>query len=127
MSKHAIEKADRDLKSSKKPAPTASEPARKGEAKKTRSDPGCRLSPERQEINSYLQKLRFRKRFFGVDEQDLWKKLAELNALYEQELRAERIRYDTLLAEYKQKTENGNVSPTPENTPPSLWEDSHEP
>ena len=126
MAKHAIEKAERDLKSSKKPAPTASEPARKDE-RKVKSDSGCRVSAERQEINAYLQKLRFRKRFFGVDEQDLWKKLAELNRMYEQELKAERIRYDTLLAEYKQKTENGNVSPTPENTPPSLWEDSHEP
>lgn len=61
------------------------------------------ISAERSAINVYLQNLRFKKRFFGIEEQDLWKKIAELNRLYEEELRAERIRYDTLLFEYQRK------------------------
>lgn len=60
------------------------------------------LSLEQQEIAEWLKKVRFRKTLFGgVSESDVWKKISELDAKYEQALRAERVRYDTLLEVYK--------------------------
>ena len=41
--------------------------------------------------------------FGGVDEAQLWKKLEELNRLYEAAIRAERARYDTLIHTYTEK------------------------
>ena len=45
--------------------------------------------------------MHFRRTLFGVNERDVWKKLAELDKMYQQLLRAERIRYDTLLEQQK--------------------------
>ena len=60
------------------------------------------LSLEYMKIAKWLKKLRFRKKFFGgVSEQDVWKKISELNAMYEDALSAERTRYDTLIEHYK--------------------------
>lgn len=57
------------------------------------------------EIEEWLEKVRFQKKFFGgVDEQDVWTKISELNKMYESALRDERVRYDTLLEHYR-KTE----------------------
>ncbi len=57
-------------------------------------------SAEEQRIAIWMQKVRFRKHLFGgVMERDVWKKLGELQKLYEQALVAERARYDALLAE----------------------------
>ncbi len=54
----------------------------------------------------WLTKVRFRKTLFGgVDERDLWKKLGELNDLYDSAISAERARYDALL-EAQQKSAN---------------------
>lgn len=69
------------------------------------------LSQEFLKIAQWLKKLRFRKKIFGgVCEQDVWKKIGELNAMYEEALRAERIRYDALIEHYRK----------------SLTSDSHE-
>lgn len=58
------------------------------------------LNHEQERIQKWLKQVRFRKTAFGgVNEADVWKKIAELNALYEAALSAERARYDTLLAE----------------------------
>ena len=58
------------------------------------------LNHEQERIQKWLKQVRFKKAFFGgVDEADLWKKIAELNSLYEAALSAERARYDALLAE----------------------------
>ena len=55
---------------------------------------------QEQRIAGFLQKVKFRKQIFGgVSEQDVWKKIGELNDMYRQALLAERARYDTLLAE----------------------------
>ena len=51
-----------------------------------------------EEIGSWLEKVRFRRALFGVSEEDVWKKIEELDALYTLALKAERIRYDALLA-----------------------------
>ena len=58
------------------------------------------LNSEQQNIVEWLKKVRFQKQLFGgVSEQDVWKKIDELNKLYEAALAAERIRYETLLQE----------------------------
>ena len=57
---------------------------------------------ELKNISEWLGKLRFRTQFFGgVNEQDVWKKLEELNNMYETALNAERARYDALIEHYK--------------------------
>ena len=56
------------------------------------------MSVEQTQIANYLKKLRFRRRLFGVDQADVWKKIEELNALYETALQAEQMRYDRMLA-----------------------------
>ncbi len=58
------------------------------------------LNHEQERIQKWLKRVRFKKAVFGgVKEADVWKKLLELNALYEAALSAERARYDALLAE----------------------------
>lgn len=57
---------------------------------------------EQQRIAQWLKKVRFRKALFGVSEKDVWKKIGELNDMYQELLAAERIRYDTLL-EYQRQ------------------------
>lgn len=52
------------------------------------------------EICNWLKNLRFKRRLFGgVDEDDVLKKLAELNTLYEAALLSERARYEALLSQ----------------------------
>lgn len=59
-----------------------------------------RLNFEQDSIKSWLEEVRFKKAFLGgVDETDVWKKIGELNSLYESALRAERARFDALLEE----------------------------
>lgn len=54
----------------------------------------------RKEIREWLSHVRFRRALLGgVREADVWKKIAELDTLYEKLLEAERIRYDALLKE----------------------------
>lgn len=49
-------------------------------------------------LASWLRQVRFKKCLFGgVRESDVWKKIGELNSLYEAALSAERARYDALL------------------------------
>ena len=58
------------------------------------------LSFEQAQIAKYLKKLHFKPRLFGVDQADVWKKIEELNGLYETALLAERARYDRMLEEF---------------------------
>lgn len=80
------------------------------------SNPMEPLNHEQARIQEWLKKVRFRKAVLGgVDEADVWKKIGELNALYEAALSAERARYDALLAERtgapqpEDTTEHGRV------------------
>ncbi|MCF0260612.1 MAG: hypothetical protein HUJ54_12210 [Erysipelotrichaceae bacterium] len=51
-------------------------------------------------IAAFLTDVKFKKKLFGgVNEQDVWKKIDQLNELYKAELRAERARFDLLLKE----------------------------
>lgn len=57
-----------------------------------------------QAVTEYLEKLRFRRQIFGgVSEADVWRRLDEINRMYEEALRAERIRYDVLLKQQQQQ------------------------
>lgn len=68
------------------------------------------LNHEQARIQKWLKQVRFKKAFFGgVEEADLWKKIAELNSLYEAALSAERARYDALLAERCGSAEHGKA------------------
>lgn len=62
--------------------------------------PGA-LGREQKRIRQWLKQVRFRKRLFGgVDERDVWKKIGELNDMYNAALVAERARYDALLEQH---------------------------
>ncbi len=67
---------------------------------KNTSIKGKWLNHEQENIQRWLKQVRFKKTLFGgVDEADVWKKIAELNEMYEAALSAERARYDALLTE----------------------------
>ncbi len=58
------------------------------------------LNVEHQKMLEWLKTVRFRRALVGgLDEADVWKKLEELNNLYDACLVAERARYDALLEE----------------------------
>jgi len=60
------------------------------------------ITAEQQEIAQWLKKTKFKTKFFmGADETDVWKKIAQLNRLYDKALLAERARYDALLSMYR--------------------------
>ena len=60
------------------------------------------ISETHKDIVRWIQKLKFKKKIFGgVDEDDVLKKIGELNSLYETALLNERARYDALLAQYQ--------------------------
>lgn len=68
------------------------------------------LNHEQERIQKWLKQVRFKKTLFGgVNEADLWKKIAELNSLYEAALSAERARYDTLIEERCGSAEHGKA------------------
>ena len=56
------------------------------------------LNQEQLSIINWLKTVKFRKQIIGgVNEEDVWKKIHQLNEMYETALRAERVRYDVLL------------------------------
>lgn len=60
------------------------------------------LNHEQEKLRQWFQEVKFRKVLFGgVDEIQLWKKLEELNQIYETSLSAERARYDALLVDHQ--------------------------
>lgn len=68
------------------------------------------LNHEQERIQKWLKQVRFKKTLFGgVNEADLWKKIAELNSLYEAALSAERSRYDALIEERCGSAEHGKA------------------
>lgn len=68
------------------------------------------LNHEQGRIQDWLKQVRFKQTVIGgVDEADVWKKIAELNSLYEAALSAERARYDALLAERTGSAKQGKA------------------
>ena len=56
------------------------------------------ISTTHQQILDYVSRMKFKHRLFGgVDQDDVLKKLEELNRLYETALLQERARYEALL------------------------------
>ena len=61
---------------------------------------------EHERLIEWLQTVKFKKTVVGgIDEVQMWKKLEELDQLYDAAIRAERARYNALLDTYK-KTSN---------------------
>lgn len=53
---------------------------------------------EQREIAEWLDTVSFKRvRFGGIDEADVWKKIEELNRMYEKMLIAERSKYETII------------------------------
>lgn len=81
-------------------------PDSRGE-KKPPDSPGAKGAPvsaELQTVSEWLSKVNFRRQWIGgLDERSVWNRIKELNQLYEEALRAERIRYDALLEEYRKR------------------------
>lgn len=62
------------------------------------------MTAEEKHIAEWLKKLKFRKRLFGgVSEANVWRRIGELNELYERALIAERARYDALIEEARRE------------------------
>ncbi len=58
------------------------------------------LSTEQENIQNFLGSVKFKKTLVGgVSETDVWKKISELNSLYETALAAERTRFNAILEE----------------------------
>lgn len=59
-------------------------------------------NPELQKIASWLSSVKFQtKAIGGLDPADVWKKIEELNALYENALLAERVRCNMLIRQVR--------------------------
>lgn len=101
---------------------------RRGDLKRNRVRGRPALEPlnhEQERIRNWLKQIHFRKAAFGgVSEADVWKKIAELNTLYEAALSAERARFDALLAERSVRTEHTYPSGFAENR--KAGDESHE-
>lgn len=67
------------------------------------------LNREQKRIMTWLRQVRFKRKFFGgVNERDVWKKIEELNQMFNLALIAERARYDALLQEQREATRFSN-------------------
>lgn len=68
------------------------------------------LSREQLKIARWLKKLKFHKKLFGgIPEQEVWKRMGELNALYEAALTAERARCDALIEQARAEAGRGEA------------------
>lgn len=83
---------------------------REGETSASRPSPGeLQDSPEYRKVAQWLAAVKFRKKAVGgLDPTDVWKKIEELNRLYEDALLAERVRYNLLI---RQARAGGHTSP----------------
>ncbi len=82
---------------------SVSSPVRATEPGKPKSSPAKTKEPKLESVAAWLKTVKFKKRLLGgVDEADVWKKIGELNALYEAALDAEHARCDAMVDYYKQ-------------------------
>ncbi|NLO84846.1 MAG: hypothetical protein GX096_05390 [Clostridiales bacterium] len=71
-------------------------------------EPAPIVNREQKRIAQWLNKVKFRKQLFGgVSERDVWKKITELNELYNEAIFAERVRYNTLLDQWRRANQAG--------------------
>ena len=71
-------------------------------------EPTQTMGEAQRRIGDYLRKVRFKRALFGVSERDVWRKLGEVNDLFQQALVAERARYETLLELKDSGSQDGN-------------------
>ena len=65
---------------------------------------------EQKTIARWLKKLKFHKGIFGgIRETEVWKRMNELNSLYEEALAAERARCDALIQEARESAAAGKI------------------
>lgn len=84
------------------PAPAANTGGRRRTDAGGNETSGPVLNAEQQQILQWIKKVRFKKKLFGgVSEAHVWKKIEELNSMYEASLVAERARYDALLEQHR--------------------------
>ena len=85
-----------------KKSPSRKTPKHRGRPTFTTAAP---LNHEQRRIQKWLRQVHFQRALLGgLREADVWKKLGELNVLYEAALSAERARYDALLEEARGQT-----------------------
>lgn len=73
-------------------------PAPEDGARVSRGNSPVSDNPELEAVARWLSSVKFKKKALGgLDPVDVWKKLEEMNALYENALVAERVRYNLLL------------------------------
>lgn len=49
------------------------------------------------EVVEYIRKLRFRKKFYGADEEQLWVVVSNIQKYYEKKVQMQKIRYEQAL------------------------------
>lgn len=82
---------------------SVSSPVRVTEPGKPKSAPAQAKEPKLESVAAWLKTVKFKKRLLGgVNEADVWKKIGELNALYEAALAEEHARCDAMVDYYKQ-------------------------
>ncbi len=59
-----------------------------------------------QSIADALKRLRFKKSLFGVNEQDVWKKIRRLDAMYQELYQMQEIKYKALIDDKDRLLEN---------------------
>lgn len=94
-------------------------PPRAGRMQASEADPDrVVLSREQMKISRWLKKLRFRRVLFGgISEQEVWKRISELNSMYEVALAAERARCDALIEQAREEAHGRRMDAWGEATP----------
>ena len=84
---------------------TPSEKRQGPEVRISQNQTGQALNHAHETIGPWLRRLRFKRRLLGgLNEADVWKKISQLNDMYEAALIAERARYDALLEKARKET-----------------------
>lgn len=84
--------------------------------------PALPENPYQQKIADWLGKLKLRKvTFGGVSEKQVWKRIGELNEMYQEMLKVERARYEVLLHQYGVRLDP--LTPYPGEAPAAGLED----
>lgn len=87
---------------------------KKGKGRKAQKFAEERMSREQRRIAQWLKQVEFRKTLLGgVSERDVWKKIGELNEMYNVALAAERARYDALLEKQLREAQSDHFDTIP--------------
>lgn len=112
--------SQQDIQGHASPPPARNQPlpqaAKHGVKQKSKSnqpmhEPAPMVNREQKRIVQWLKKVKFKKKLFGgVNERDVWKKIGELDSMYNEVIYAERVRYNTLLDQLRRANlANANI------------------